>query len=82
VLDHVLLQPLPYPAAERLFEVQNGSHSGPLFEALQDVGSVETWTAATRDEAGLTGAGDPLRIVVSSVSRDFLRVIDARPLHG
>ena len=30
LVDHVLLRPLPYPSAERLFLVDNGSHSGPM----------------------------------------------------
>ena len=29
LVDHVLLRPLPYPEADRLFLVENGSHSGP-----------------------------------------------------
>ena len=36
LVDHILLRQLPYPDADRLVRVENGSHSGPLFQGLQD----------------------------------------------
>ena len=47
VVDHVVLRPLPYPAADRLFEVQNGSHTGLDLDAFEQFRTVEMWAAAT-----------------------------------
>lgn len=54
VVDHVLLRPLPYPAADRLVYLTNdvggepggaGSHSGATLERLDGVEAFELWTA-------------------------------------
>ena len=82
IVDHVLLRPLPYPAVERLFEVQNGSHSGPAFEEFQAMSSVEAWAAVTTREARLIGAGEPLRVVQVAVTPAFLEMFGARPAAG
>ncbi len=79
VVDHVLLRPLPYPAAERLFLVENGSHPGPVFREFQALNSVELWGASFTETANLVGEGNPLRIVETSVSRDLLSLFGARP---
>lgn len=79
VVDHVLLRSLPYPAAERLFLVENGSHPGPVFREFQTLKSVELWGAAWSETANLVGEGNPLRIVETHVSRDFLSLFGARP---
>ena len=62
VVDHVLLRPLPYPAADRLIVVENGSHSIPALRDMQAMHAIEAWGAATTDNAHLTGQGEPLRI--------------------
>src|SRR5690606_41356958 len=66
IVDHVLLRPLPYPAIERLIEVQNGSHSGPSFEDFRRMGSVELWVAVTARGARLPRVGEPLRVDAAS----------------
>ena len=48
LVDHVLLRPLPYPEADRLFLVENGSHSGPTVRIQQ--------TEVSRDFFSLFGA--------------------------
>ena len=82
LVDHVLLRPLPYPHAERLVKVQNGSHSGPVFADLQQFRSVERWAAAYTDEANLTSTAQPENVVQARISRDFFSVFGARPMLG
>src|SRR5688572_30745126 len=82
LVDHVVLRPLPYPHAERLFVVQNGSHSGPVFEDLQQFGTVESWAAAMTDEVNLTGIGDPQSVRQARVSREFFSMFGGRPVLG
>jgi predicted permease len=82
LVDHVLLRRLPYAYAERLFVVQNGSHSGPMFEDFQQFRSVEAWAAAMTDEVNLTGAGHPQAVRQARISRDFFAMFGARPALG
>ena len=82
LVDHVLLRPLPYPMAERLFQVQ-GKHASQDFEDLHQLGSVEAWAAVpdVRD-ANLTGVDHPERLRQAQISRDFFALFDARPSLG
>jgi len=82
LVDHVLLRPLPYPAAERLFLVENGSHSGPTAREFQEMATVERWGMVLSETANLVGEGDPLRIRTAEVSRDFFSLFGARPAVG
>lgn len=82
LVDHVILRPLPYPSAERLFLVENGSHSGPTARELQTMESVEAWGFALHETGNLVGEGDPLRIQQIQVSRDFFSLFGARPELG
>lgn len=82
LVDHVLLRPLPYPMAGRLFYVENGSHSGPVFEDLQQFRSVEEWAAVTMGDANLTGEGRPQRFRQARTSRGFFAMFNARPSLG
>jgi len=41
LVDHVLLRPLPYPAADRLVALENGSFPGPFFREIQKLSGVE-----------------------------------------
>lgn len=82
LVDHVLLRPLPYPSADRLFLVENGSHSGPMVREFQTMKSVEKWGFAQSETANLVGVGNPLRITQSEVSPDFFSLLGARPAVG
>ena len=82
LVDHVLLRPLPYPAAERLIALDNGSFQGPFFRELPTVAGVEEWGAAWSDRINLVGEGEPLRIRQSRVSRDFFDLFGARAQRG
>jgi predicted permease len=78
VVDHVLLRPLPYPGADRLFVVENGSHSVPAIKDLQSMSSVEAWGAARTSNANMTGVGEPLRVRLSAVTDGFFPMFGAR----
>ena len=82
LVDHVVLRPLPYPSADRLFLVENGSHSGPAVREFREIPSVEKWGFIIQETANLTGEGDPLRITTMEVSRDFFSLFGARPAVG
>ena len=82
LVDHVLLRPLPYPEPDRLVTVENGSHSGPFWNQLQAVNSVEQWAGAFSQSANLIGESDPLRIEQADISEDFFEIFGARPALG
>jgi predicted permease len=82
LVDHILLRPLPYPDAERLFVVENGSHSGQDWRSFQTMPSVERWVATSGDEVTLTGEGEPVRLEEARVTREFFGVFGARPAVG
>lgn len=82
LVDHVLLRPLPYPAAERLITVENGSHSGLIYRELEALNGVEAWAAGSANTANLTGEGDPIRIEVADVTDGFFALFGARPGSG
>ena len=87
-VDAVLLQPLPYPAADRLVNVyERNLGSGPERRATQLVapGRLEEWNAQNRTFDGLaasyfenmtdTTAGDPERVEVRRTSPRFFGVL-------
>jgi putative ABC transport system permease protein len=82
VVDHVLLRQLPYPAAERLFVVQNGSHSMPMYRDMQAMSSVEAWAAVTTEPANLTGEGEPLQLQQATITDGFFELFGARAAVG
>ncbi len=82
LVDHVLLRPLPYPAADRLITLDHGSFQGPLFRELPTVSGVEEWAGAWSDRINLVGEGDPLRIEQARISRDFFDLFGAHAQRG
>lgn len=82
VVDHVLLRTLPYPSAERLVVVQNGSHSVPMFRDFHAIRSIESWAGAWSDQANLTGQGEPLQLVSAIVTENFFEMFGARTQIG
>ena len=82
VVDHVLLRPLPYPDADRLVVIENGSHSIPAVRDMQAMHSIEAWGVASTDNANLTDHGDPLRVRQAVVTDGFFSLFGARALIG
>jgi putative ABC transport system permease protein len=92
VLDTVLLRPMPFPHADRLFVPagQNLSRGIPratvCFADAQDwrrepglFAELALWQPVNAD---LTGLGDPERIQVALVDQRFFRVVDVAPMMG
>jgi predicted permease len=94
VLDSVLLEPLPYPDAERLVRVYETSTEDGGSEYLRGMGVLEyrKWEEVfesfgvlyTYRESGadLTEGDVPERVVVSRVDAGFFQVMGAAPLLG
>ncbi|HEX7050425.1 MAG TPA: ADOP family duplicated permease [Longimicrobiales bacterium] len=82
VVDHVVLRPLPYPAAERLVKIEEGSHSGPTFERLAGMRAFESLAGIYTDDANLTGGTEPIRVREAQVTREFFPLFGARPAVG
>ena len=82
LVDHVLLRPLPYPAADRLVAVDRGSHSGPLFQGMEEFNGVEEWGAARTERVNLVGQGAPARLELAMVSDHFFDLFGARAQRG
>lgn len=82
VVDHVMLRSLPYPSADRLFVVTEGSHSMPVFRDLQTIKSADAWSAGASNEANLTGEGEPQRIRNAIVTDGFFPMFGARASLG
>jgi putative ABC transport system permease protein len=61
LVDHVLLRPLPYPAAERLITVEMGSHSGTTYREFEKLDGMEAWAGGYSESANLTGEGRAIR---------------------
>ncbi|MEO5800401.1 MAG: ADOP family duplicated permease, partial [Gemmatimonadales bacterium] len=78
VVDHVLLRPLPYPEADRLIRVENGSHSVPAIRDLQAMRSIGLWGAGASENAHLTATGDPLRVRQAIVTDGFFPLFGAQ----
>lgn len=82
VVDHVLLRPLPYPDADRLVVIENGSHSIPAVRDMQAMHSIEAWGAASTDNARLSDHGDPQRVRQAVVTDGFFPMFGARAVVG
>ncbi len=83
VVDHVLLRSLPYPAAERLAYLTNGSHNGATLRRLDDVDAFEHWTATAATSVNLTRRdGPPLRLRRIETTPSFFTLFGARPALG
>lgn len=94
VVQNVLLEPLPYPQAERIVVIQEKNPEAgfprfsisPLnfrdYRALSS--SFEAMAARTGAGLALTGRGDgpARRLSGRAVTSDFLRVFGLAPLHG
>jgi len=83
IVDHVLFRPLPYPAAERLVYLTNGSHNGPTLERLDAVEVFDSWTATSSVDVNLWRVdGDPLRLSRMETTPAFFTLFAARPQLG
>ncbi|HEU4688365.1 MAG TPA: ABC transporter permease, partial [Vicinamibacterales bacterium] len=92
VVNAILLQPLPYPDADRIVTVRHNAPglalpeleiSPGLVELYRDSASTLTRMAAYEPgERNLTGSGHPERIKVASVTPEVFDVLGVRPMRG
>ena len=91
VVNGVVLQPLPYPRAERLMQVRtvvaNGYRANltsyPDYEDLREQNRSFTGLAAYADSRASAATGGPAdRVALTQVSPGFLSVIDVAPALG
>jgi putative ABC transport system permease protein len=92
VVNAVLLQPLPYPDADRIVTVRHNAPGLSLPELEISPGLVELYRDSSRtltrmaayepDERNLTGSGHPERIKVVSVTPEVFDVLGVRPMRG
>ena len=90
VVDGVLLRPLPFPAPERLVQIEERNADGSATDFtganFTDLHAASrTLAAVARYFTGSTtvlGADEALRTEVAAVSPGFFDVLGVRPLHG
>jgi predicted permease len=91
VVNRVLLKPLPYPESERVARLFQVDETGNRFSVSEP--NYDDWQAQTRSFAhmakyqvwgarSVTGAKEPVRAVVTPVSREFFAVLRVRPARG
>ena len=90
VLDAALLQPMPYPASERLVLIEE---TAPSFDQMSvSYPDYLDWRVQTRSfvemgvfrksEVNLTGAGAPRRVASIQASASYFRALGIPPLAG
>jgi putative ABC transport system permease protein len=93
VADAVVLRPLPYAEADRLFVIQEhdrprdtrGPASYPAFADWRNGSrSFDAFAAATAEhlEVTLTGQGEPTVIATAAVSGEFFELLGVQPIVG
>ena len=90
-VDAVLLRPMPFPHADRLFVPVSVNTARGIPQAAVSFADVEDWrntglfaeVAVWRQGASdLVGGGDPERVRMAIVSEQFFRLIDVKPAAG
>jgi putative ABC transport system permease protein len=87
VINALLLSPLPYPRSEQLIWVEEVSKTHPVgmvfgahfLDWQEQSQSLEGIAAYSNWERGLTGAGEPERVVCGEVSPNFFSLLGAEP---
>ncbi len=82
IVNGVLLQPLPYPAPERLVRVSGYYPKGALQVLQQDSRSMDIAGYVPGSEFNITGQGDAMRIEGSTVSANLFSILGAQPAVG
>jgi putative ABC transport system permease protein len=78
IVNGVLLQPLPYPAPERLIRVTGYYPKGALEVLRQDSRTMDIAGYQPGSEMNLTGQGEALRLEGATVSANFFSILGAQ----
>jgi putative ABC transport system permease protein len=91
-VDAVLLRPMPFPHADRLFVPISVNKARHIEDGSVTFADVQDWRGATDIFAGvalmrplaldLAEGGDPERMQVWQVSEDYFRVLEVTPVAG
>jgi len=82
LLNGVLLRPLPYPESDRLVRVTDYYPEGALVALQQQSRTMDIAGYTTDSEFNLTGQGEAMRLVGSSVSSNVFTVMQSGPELG
>lgn len=84
LVDHILLRPLPYPESERLVRIgrPGETHSGPVIQAMEELGGFDGWAVGGSGPATLLGQEEPLQVEQAEVSRGFFTLLGRAPSLG
>jgi predicted permease len=93
LVESVLLRPLPYHDPARLvmvysvgsfgpFSWRDGALADPDYLELRTLSAFSQLAAFTTFEASLTGAGEPVRALESSVTASFFPLLGVEPARG
>jgi putative ABC transport system permease protein len=82
IVNGVLLQPLPYPAPDRLVRVTGYYPKGALQVLQQDSHTMDVAGYVPGSEFNLTGQGEAMRLVGSTVSANLFSILGAQASIG
>ncbi len=82
IVNGVLLQPLPYPAPERLVRVTGYYPKGALQVLRQQSRTMDIAGYQPGGEMNLTGQGEAQRLQGATVSANFFSILGAQPAIG
>ncbi|HEY6555162.1 MAG TPA: ABC transporter permease, partial [Vicinamibacteria bacterium] len=82
LVNAILVQPLPYPAAERLVRLTGFYPKGAVVAMQEQSQTMQIAGVGSDQELNLTGHGDAVRLVGSAVSGNLFSVLGRGPALG
>jgi putative ABC transport system permease protein len=93
IVQHIVLNPLPYPDSDRVIVLDNGAAGlnvksgiglteGMYYQYLDRVRTLERIALYSTSEATITGRGEPERIHIAMVTPSLSSVLRVRPALG
>jgi hypothetical protein len=82
LVDHVLLQPLPFAQPDRLVAITDWYSQGALVAMRANLHSMEVAAYWEGQELNLTGLGEPVRLYGTAVSANLFSLLGIKPEVG
>jgi putative ABC transport system permease protein len=82
VVNAVLLRPLPYPQAERLFTMRSNQSLPDLEDVKSQSQSFEYFGGVVTQAQDYTSEGEPLQVLAALMTADLFKVLGARAAIG